>query len=107
MSEEQKTTRRTVLRSIAGGAAAVTVTGAATEPVRAAALPQPTEPDLVVESGRLDEVTGSSCTCETEYKCDSPACGSYDETVYKRECCTCDNGTVCDDWQITSQCCLS
>lgn len=49
------------------------------------------------------------CECYYQYRCDTDLLcedPSTDTPYYQeyRECCDCDNGTVCDDWQYSGCC---
>lgn len=101
MPSSTDVTRRTVVRTIgAGGAAALGAGGAG-----AAAA---TESNLSHLRVRPD------CTCTTEFRCntnqlcnalsDPKVCEESWQQEY-RECCTCDDGTVCDDWADYGQVC--
>ncbi|PSP81622.1 hypothetical protein BRC81_01320 [Halobacteriales archaeon QS_1_68_20] len=55
----------------------------------------------------LSTVAGDCCCCETEYKCEDNCYkdGSY-EQAYRRECCRCGGGYICEDWQAIDRCCF-
>lgn len=89
-------TRRTVLkRASVAAAGALAATGSAT---------------ALVTSEELDGIKAArDCDCSYEYKCEYESCWdgqyTYDYTEYRRECCTCDGDTVCEDTWSTSGCC--
>lgn len=102
--------RRSVLKKVAGGAAAsAAFAGSATAmptgiDVNSVKAPE----DRITPDRVVTEITVTpDCDCETEFKCEDTCYkdGSKPQ-VYKRECCTCDNGTTCDNWTEDNQCCL-
>lgn len=105
--------RRTVLKAIAGSAVGTAVfTGSAQasgptaiDAERVSRTTASIEPDRIVED--LSDVGTEACTdCETQYECMPPACHTYDEHLYERECCMCGTDYICEDWQMTTTCCL-
>ena len=61
---------------------------------------------VVVES--LDDVDTSGCECWNEGSC-FDTCGHHPDGLqaWERECCECDDETICSDWsQIVDGCCL-
>lgn len=63
---------------------------------------------LRVEDG--DVAVETACDCYYEYKCEGlcpDGTAGYPHQRYSRECCDCDNGTVCDDWSADSGVCCA
>lgn len=88
--------RRTVLKRASVGAAvgALAATGSAT---------------ATVSSEELQDIKTQDCDCSYQYTCERESCYdgqySYDYTEYRKECCTCDGETVCEDSWSRSGCC--
>ncbi|MEZ3117034.1 twin-arginine translocation signal domain-containing protein [Halobaculum sp. MBLA0147] len=113
---DDHTNRRNVLKAVGVGAASGAGLASAASAVSPDAVEGPavdgevvaeresTEPDRVVAD--LSAVAQSCSDCTTEYKCDSPACADYDQSLYERECCQCGGGDICGEWQLTSRCCF-
>lgn len=57
-----------------------------------------------------DVAVDAACDCYYEYKCESlcpDGTAGYPHQRYSRECCSCDNGTACDDWSADSGVCCA
>lgn len=106
MSQEgdESTDRRSVLKTITGGA----LTASALAGVASAASSDGSSPTASGSGTQLDEVEKRS-ECETKYKCEGNCDkdGSYSQ-LYKKDCYwnpiykRCD----CTDWEATGDCCF-
>lgn len=95
MSHENERDRRNVLKMVSGVTAGFAVGAAGTAAADDTA-------------GGLGDIDREDCNCTYEYKCEGSCYknGSYPQS-WKRECCTCDGDTVCEDtWTRMNQCCL-
>jgi hypothetical protein len=94
MSDSHEHDRRNVLKMVSGLTGGLTVGAVGTVTADA-------------DSIGFGDIDKEDCDCSYEYKCED-ACykdGSYDQS-WKRECCTCDGDTVCEDtWTRMNQCC--